>query len=67
MTGMWRTDAPLTPEKMDEQRAALNSVTAALDTVEAYAGNDVLIEDVTVYVDGVQWTWQPVRVVGGRR
>ena len=65
MIGLWKTDAPLSPERMDAHRATLNSVWAAFDGVVAYADHDVALDELVVYIDGVRWTWESVRTVGG--
>jgi hypothetical protein len=61
MTGMWKTDAPLSPKRMDEVRPTLNSLWAALDGVVAYGEQEIVLDELTVYIDGVRWTYEDQR------
>jgi hypothetical protein len=61
MTGMWKTDAPLSPKRMDEVRPTLNSLWAALDGVVAYGEQEIVLDELTVYIYGVRWTYEDQR------
>lgn len=63
MSGLWRTDAPITPEHFDRLRGTLNSLTTALDSVVAYGEHDVILDALTVYIDGVKFEWEDQRTV----
>lgn len=58
-TGMWRTDAPISSDQFDAQSARLQQVLQALGSV-----GGVVIRDLSVWVDGVEWRFDADGILG---
>lgn len=59
MSGMWTTDAPITPEQGRAHKEALAVISTEVSHIGQLSGHHVVVKDIVVWVDGVEWRWEP--------